>query len=215
MNFSAKNSPSGLALRRALAGLTVFCILANGLSPRFAIQEDDFAVASQIAATQSQLLQFFILATLPVSIVEGLMNTGTAVPSSRPHHAKNTEKNSANTSADYSLVSVQKNLNINRHGGLHTLLRDYTQLAGLFRSCQFSVDNLQSRAAPPLGVGLCMLLFFFLLPRSGLDDNARRISLGNFYARFVSTNRVFSLFIVRVVPIPVRELTGGFLRRGS
>lgn len=191
MNTHISSSFLRMPSARILAGLAVFCILLNGLVPRFSIQARDYAVLSRIIKTQSILLQFFSFSSIPSRIVGELM--GNAALPQREHKGSQSQ-NSANTSTDFSIRSGELKPTDSRQAGLVQPC-DAGVMPGISSAIHFAVERLGSPVAPPAGGMLCLLLLLCLLPRSNIDDNAILAFAKHCCARFAVLNRVFYFYI--------------------
>lgn len=146
----------------------MFCMFVNFLVPRFAIEPGDFDVLSKIIKSQSTLLYFFSMTTFPMKVVDDLF-TREMSPTQRNESRSENKTNKANTSSDFSLVTPNNGLNLMRseYG------RSWTLDTMIGQNALHSSELLYrfSGTAPGTGVlFVCAVMFFFLRPRSAIDD---------------------------------------------
>ena len=91
--------------------LFAFCIVFNGLVPRFALGENDRAVLCRIIASQSVLLDFFSFSVLSGKIVNNLFYDGAFPWQEHSRYPSDKNKNSKNSSSAYSILSFDKRSN--------------------------------------------------------------------------------------------------------
>jgi hypothetical protein len=148
-------------------------IMLNSLMPRFSVNQKECDILSQILESQSCLLCFFSFSSIPLRIVGDLF----ANPQSTPQKAQKGKQKSDSTStssSDFSIFGFEHNLFklekqdtqpiVRVVGGtdsacLNNFVIQKTFLSYEMRSCAYIVA----------------LLFLFLLPRSGLPENAIKL----------------------------------------
>jgi hypothetical protein len=173
-----------------LAAVTVFCLLVNVAAPRCNISPRDYDVLSQVMGVQTMLMECFSLSAIPMKIIGELMKDAAATAPGQQRKKKQ-DGNTPAASTDFSIVSAETRMGLARYSHGVTAGVGCTSLSDMFQCGDANSAPLRSPVEPPGGVGVILLLFFFLLPRSGLDDNAIRASTRNIFARFASAIRVF------------------------
>lgn len=155
-------------MKKNIISLLLLCMVINFLVPKFSIEPEDCSAVSQLIKKQSALLYFFSLSAVPLKIVNDMF-AGQA-PQSK-NSGKRPDKNSvpcANTSSDYSLVGSSAQNNIKNEfvrawlPYINTLVLSSVFERPLYR--YFGTGH---------GSGILFLLtlmFFFLRPRSSIDD---------------------------------------------
>lgn len=179
-----------------LAGLMVFCIMVNGLIPRFSIGAKDYEVLSQIMQRQSSLLRFFSFSTLPVKLVDDLFAGRGALPQSAHKKApKQQNTNSTNTSADYSFINFDKKTSVNRSGIAQRIGDTAMQAAGAGISVLVTAAKPLDEAPPGERFALlALILLCFMLPRSSVSDGPAVLSFArDTYTQLAKTSWVFYL----------------------
>lgn len=190
-SYCAVSSSWFISPSRFLAGVAAFCLLINGLVPRYSISAHNYNVLSQVIGVQAPLMELFSFSAIPIKIVGQLMKDA-AIASSGQKHKKKQEGNSAGASTDFSIVSGEMRVGQSRCAGFFTAGNAVFSLyAGVIRYGHEYSRPLGSPVRPPGGIGLILSLFFFLLPRSGIDDHALVAILRNSFARLAPAIRVF------------------------
>jgi hypothetical protein len=197
-NVKLNRSPfSSLFRDRFLTGFVVFCIFLNGFVPRFSIPADDYNVLSQIIASQSILLHFFSLSTLPEKIVNELFKEQSMPQAQHKKLPAKQNSNSTNSSSDYTLINADARGALNRHNFCHRIGDQAGNIALLLPSLWAGFSQTSDAALPGVSsVFLILVVFFFLLPRSSLADGAAAIIFNNSEGTQLDLSSwVFSLII--------------------
>jgi len=174
-----------------LAVMVIFSILINAFIPRFAVSQDDLNTLSQIIEQQSTLLRFFSLSSIPLKIVDELFSEGQSlsagVQKSNPEKKKERE---ANSSSDFSIISTQRTLNTGRSNLLRSVVKDLSFLfSGASGSSQSCIRGSPLKISPHPIVFCLILMLFFMLPRSSINDNIARLN------RFIYTQLGFPSWV--------------------
>jgi hypothetical protein len=163
-------SSMSLIRNKLVGGCIVICILLNGFVPRFSIEAADYELFSQIIASQSVLLHFLSISSLPEKIVAELFKDQNLPSAQQKKHPAKQGQNSANTSSDFTLVGADARNNLQRCNiGQRTGDFDGTLWGGapVLRS---AIQSAEKSMPGGSSVFLFLVLFFFLLPRSNLSD---------------------------------------------
>ncbi|MHB9154690.1 MAG: hypothetical protein ACYC5N_03225 [Endomicrobiales bacterium] len=156
---------------RAIAGLIVLSLFLNGFIPRFDLSENSCSAVTNILASRSLLLQYFSLSVIPLKIVNTLFKERTSPPAPKPPKKQN--NNGANPSSDFTLTGCDKKLSTSRHELKNTGL--FSVPGGSMSSFLLPDEKAVRESAFPLPLILVsFMLFFFLLPRSSLGEEAVR-----------------------------------------
>jgi hypothetical protein len=159
------------ALRsKLMAVFVIFCLLANAFLPKFALNQRDYDVLSEIMANQSLLLSYLSFSTIPMKIVSDLFTEKNAVATGKTGKQKSEDKaNSASASSEFSLMNAcSQNLRVapqwtSGFGGSLPAVALHASRTVLSPS-----ENLC--AAAGFRIFLLLVLFFFMLPRSSVGD---------------------------------------------
>ncbi|MHB9154449.1 MAG: hypothetical protein ACYC5N_02000, partial [Endomicrobiales bacterium] len=186
---------------RFLAGAIFFCFILNGFVPRFSFQVNDYSAVSRALAGESLLFQYLSFSSLPLKIVGSLMSESGVLPSSGQKKAPEQEqRKSEDTSTDYSLAGSDNRTNAGRCVYSPRLPGPALPAAGATRAAVSAASK--TSASPPSGESHALflaVLFFFLLPRSSLSEEAA----GIFFRKGDSTRFEFSS---RVFYCPVHPM---------
>lgn len=167
------------------------CLFINGLVPRYSIPARGYDVLSRVMGAHAPLLELFSLSAIPIKIVGQLMKDAAGAPVEK-ERGQNREGTSAGASTDFSTVTAEARAGTSREvvdtpGGSTAL----SLQNGIVRHEHMNSTLLGTDEGPPGGIGWIILLLLFLLPRSGIDDNALMGAVRYFFARFAPANRVF------------------------
>ncbi|MCX5782416.1 MAG: hypothetical protein NT145_06910 [Elusimicrobia bacterium] len=187
-------TPVSFPLKKCvLAGMIIFSILINALVPRFALSQEDFGVLSKIMQQQSTLLRFFSLSSIPLNIVNEIFcesqNVKSDVKTSLPGQKKESKTNSC---SEFSFISFGTTLNLTK---LNTQGSEGSG-GSIFGISGFSRNYLTGdliNFSPHLFIFVSFLLFFFLLPRSSVNDNYASINYKNHSTQLGFPSWVFLL----------------------
>jgi hypothetical protein len=171
------------ALTKVVALFAVLCVCVNTFTPRLTVETIDTESFREILSQQPNLLYFFSLSSLPLAIMNDIMSD--RIPSTQPEKGKKpvpkkqTDRH-ASSSAEFSLVRADRT---------ETLKADQTLKAG--SSSDHGQTFLSGRHPPPQVSMLFIrylswqsrlylfwaLMFFFLLPRSSVNEDASMNSM--------------------------------------
>lgn len=175
-----------------LAVMIVFSILANSFIPRFAVSQDDLNTLSQIMEQQSALLRFFSLSAIPLNIVNELFAASQVSTGVQANKSEKKKEHKANTLSDFSIISLEKAGNFGKPGIQRLAGKDigvsYSGITG------FSQNNI--RGSPPTisphpFIFCIILILFFLLPRSSVNDAAAFMNRVSVYTQLGFPSWVF------------------------
>jgi len=148
--------------------ITMICMAVNFLIPRFSVGQETFNNLSTLLKNQSPLISFFTLSSIPIKLVSELLAKDISASAHGKSRPQKDDSRSANTSADYSLLSANavsyvKNVFVKIPAHIATF------------AMQSAVNRCESprccAGVPGQGVLLLFtLMFFFLRPRSAIDD---------------------------------------------
>jgi len=179
---------------RLVTGFIVVCILLNGFVPKFSIDTSGREVFSQIMASQSILLHFFVLSTIPKNIVGEIFKERNLPPAQQKQQPAKQRQNSSNSSADYSALNADTRNAQSRNNcfqrGADTDGKFFISWPGVSRTLSVSENYLPGVNS----VFVVLLIFFFLRPRSSLPDGAIAIISQRIpETRLAGSSRVFLL----------------------
>jgi hypothetical protein len=167
-----RRCPVSFIRSKLTAGFIAFCIIFNCLAPRFSLSAHSDDLIRQVLASQSVLLQFFSLSTLPLRIVNSLFGGEAGLPCPLGQNLPGKDDDSAaNSSADFSVFHFSKKLSGQSGFGQYLDRGAPALLAICLRQYPVFREPAYAGGAPICGC-LIMLFLMFLLPRSGIDDNA-------------------------------------------
>ncbi|MGA2090888.1 MAG: hypothetical protein ABSH12_05435 [Endomicrobiales bacterium] len=190
--FSGSSSAFTISVK-LITATAIFCMVFNGLAPRYSITPHDYDELSRVVGTQILLMQFFSFSTIPMTIVNQLMRDVAGKPHAN-HHTKKQSGTSTEASAGFSIVSGETRQIFNRGAASFPDAPSHLSPVCMFQQGYLNRSTQGPPVDPPIGFIVNLLLFFFLLPRSGIEDHATIAAIKNFYARFAHATRVFCCF---------------------
>ena len=146
----------------------MLCMVVNFLIPRFSVGQETFDSLSSLIKNQSPLLYFFSLSSLPMKMVNELLVKEIGASAKNESRPQENDSRSANTSADYSLLSTNA-----ASYAKSVFVKAWAQVAPptISPSAPRAESTNYIGGAPGQGFLLMFaLMFFFLRPRSAIDD---------------------------------------------
>jgi hypothetical protein len=162
---------SPLTGKMAAVGI-IFCIMLNCFVPRFSLSAHNQDIIAQILSSQSSLLQFFSLSTVPLKIVGSIFENSRTLPCSAGTKLPGTddEGRCADSSTDYSVCACGKRSAAPQFGIGHQ-----SDIAGRvsLQTALFQGNMGKGQAGPVAHTITCpaVVRFVFLLPRSTIGDD--------------------------------------------
>jgi len=156
------------SMKKALVLIILAAMVANFLVPRFSLSRQDSFTLTQIIKTQSTLLYFFSLTTLPMKMVNDLFHRSQSAPLTSQDKQDGKPHNASDTSADFTILSANKTVASERND-LGSAWVPFALAEGieLVAGRLYKLFGTAQGSGVPL---ICMLMFFFLRPRSAIDD---------------------------------------------
>ena len=176
-----------------LAVMIVFSILVNAFIPRFAVSQDDLSTLSQIIEQQSTLLRFFSLSSVPLDIVNQLFAESRVVPNGlQSGKTEKKKEHKTNAQSDFSIISLEGAGNIGKSGAQRLAGKDmgvlFSEISGFLQN---SIRGSPINISPHPFVFCVILILFFLLPRSSVNDAAAIMTRSRVYTQLGSPSWVF------------------------
>lgn len=175
-----------------LSVLVVLCLMAHAMIPLSGGTAGEMrALMGQAMGTQTVMMEFFSFSALPLMLIGNLMKDADAGVPARSHK---TQKN--DTDSDGACV-ISFDARDMRQGvsrsavnlSLRVLMHDCAAFSSGSGGC--SCQPLRVPSGPPGGWFLIVLVFFILLPRSGIDGDAVRMLSRAIRVRFAAACRAF------------------------
>jgi hypothetical protein len=166
-------------MRKNAAIVVIICLLCNGFMPKAIGLPERYDAFCSFIQNQPLLQYYFSLSSLPINIVNKLLCDNTASAEKRSQN-KN-DSNRANTSAEYSLVSMGKSITEGKsflqrispcHGAVFSDGHSHAYVC-----CDHGCLDIQDSANASTGTpGGSIFLFiivmlFILLPRGSINEN--------------------------------------------
>ena len=176
-----------------LAVMIVLSILVNAFIPRFAVSQDDLSTLSQIIDQQSTLLRFFSLSSLPLDIVNQLFaDSQVSSGSIQTGKSEKKKEHKTNTQSDFSIISLEGAGNIGKSGSQRLAGKDISvSLAEITGFMQNSIRGSPIHVSPHPFIFCIILILFFLLPRSSVNDAAAIMNRSRVYTQLGKPSWVF------------------------
>ncbi|MFC1501562.1 hypothetical protein ACFL58_03850 [Elusimicrobiota bacterium] len=154
---------------RFLACLVVFCIAFNALVPRFSIGASQVDFLSKVVQCESAVLDFFTLYSLPMKIIDKLFPDKNTLTASKNQNNTEKSRNGTNASSDFSIFGVD-NVNNWKYSSQRTVGTEWElekMTAGIL---VVASSNPMLPKIWQIYMALLLLMCFFMLPRSSIDD---------------------------------------------